>query len=654
MQSFNDANLRCCECQGKFSSASALLHHFAGHALEKQGNKHGEGNFSRYDWQPWRYDDIFKTKRKGHNFLETALLSINETCRKRAKLHAATPVSTSSENSSHSLTGKSEMSEAEAKGGEHSQDDENQCLSNSCRSYSKCSSKLTKENPNTSNSSECKNTLSTFSTDNSKNTSNIIKENRNFSHKIECSRSNKIPSKFKLEKSNRISIVEESEKLLNNIDIKYKILPKNANDSLKGINNVEENLNSESSANKCSKKSSKIIAKHSKSFSIVEECQGLKNVSEKGSKCSVEVSTTNKFGENNVKNSKLSDSLECSIEECRKTSLINSGNESKVTKNEKYKDELLENTTDGCELVKIVKIEKPLSKNNDCIVDYSGPEPNMSPKSVNLELPLELRTSKTCFNRSNDVCDVVYDNDDNNLNLGDSLGKVNCDNNNVIIHYNDNSQCELPKIINKRGRGVVEKEEKCEVVEECGIEEGKRKLSNRKQTTPKKIERIENEFLKIAPRPDNLPRDDRVSPNKKGTKKKYCCPLCSRVFGWSTDLKRHILVHTGERPFKCASCTSSFTRKFLLQKHQNKMHPLNGKTERERLLELKVSENLKELKSKMLELQKSKESNYKNGSRESNYKNGSINTNGSLETQHLEDNNGDEEIDVKLEPPYET
>ncbi|KAJ8944383.1 hypothetical protein NQ318_017703, partial [Aromia moschata] len=56
------------------------------------------------------------------------------------------------------------------------------------------------------------------------------------------------------------------------------------------------------------------------------------------------------------------------------------------------------------------------------------------------------------------------------------------------------------------------------------------------------------------------------------TLKKYQCTYCSRRFGWSTDLKRHILIHTGERPFHCLDCNSSFTRNFLLQKHQRKIH----------------------------------------------------------------------------------
>jgi len=57
--------------------------------------------------------------------------------------------------------------------------------------------------------------------------------------------------------------------------------------------------------------------------------------------------------------------------------------------------------------------------------------------------------------------------------------------------------------------------------------------------------------------------------------KKYVCTYCNKRFGWSTDLKRHILTHTGERPFQCQLCGATFTRNFLLQKHVLKLHSNN-------------------------------------------------------------------------------
>jgi len=102
-----------------------------------------------------------------------------------------------------------------------------------------------------------------------------------------------------------------------------------------------------------------------------------------------------------------------------------------------------------------------------------------------------------------------------------------------------------------------------------------KKVASRKQLAPKKIERKFDGFRKLAPKPEGLVLSESSlhSPGKK----KYACHLCTKVFGWSTDLKRHILVHTGERPFKCKTCQATFTRNFLLQKHQSKVHPCKPK-----------------------------------------------------------------------------
>ena len=60
-------------------------------------------------------------------------------------------------------------------------------------------------------------------------------------------------------------------------------------------------------------------------------------------------------------------------------------------------------------------------------------------------------------------------------------------------------------------------------------------------------------------------------PIKLGTKK-YGCPFCSKTTPNCKDMKKHILIHTGEKPFTCNKCEMSFNLKGNLKTHMMKYH----------------------------------------------------------------------------------
>ncbi len=70
--------------------------------------------------------------------------------------------------------------------------------------------------------------------------------------------------------------------------------------------------------------------------------------------------------------------------------------------------------------------------------------------------------------------------------------------------------------------------------------------------------------------------------HRKGTvmkqKKRHPCHLCGRSFSKPSKLKRHEVMHTGYRPYKCffPGCSKSYTRKDHLTRH-TQVHEPNKK-----------------------------------------------------------------------------
>ncbi|KAJ9635825.1 hypothetical protein H2201_000182 [Coniosporium apollinis] len=56
----------------------------------------------------------------------------------------------------------------------------------------------------------------------------------------------------------------------------------------------------------------------------------------------------------------------------------------------------------------------------------------------------------------------------------------------------------------------------------------------------------------------------------KDAEGKYTCPNCTKTYLHLKHLKRHLLRHTGERPYQCRLCKDTFSRSDILKRHFQK------------------------------------------------------------------------------------
>ncbi|KAF7708934.1 ras-responsive element-binding protein 1 isoform X1 [Silurus meridionalis] len=62
---------------------------------------------------------------------------------------------------------------------------------------------------------------------------------------------------------------------------------------------------------------------------------------------------------------------------------------------------------------------------------------------------------------------------------------------------------------------------------------------------------------------------------------KMTCPFCPRVFPWASSLQRHMLTHTGQKPYPCPKCEALFSTKSNCERHLLRKHGVTNRNLRQ-------------------------------------------------------------------------
>ena len=54
--------------------------------------------------------------------------------------------------------------------------------------------------------------------------------------------------------------------------------------------------------------------------------------------------------------------------------------------------------------------------------------------------------------------------------------------------------------------------------------------------------------------------------------RQWGCPYCPKIMEKAVYIRRHLLVHTGEKPFSCSICNASYSQKSTLNAHYRSKH----------------------------------------------------------------------------------
>ncbi|KAM4718318.1 ras-responsive element-binding protein 1 isoform 2-T3 [Anableps anableps] len=117
------------------------------------------------------------------------------------------------------------------------------------------------------------------------------------------------------------------------------------------------------------------------------------------------------------------------------------------------------------------------------------------------------------------------------------------------------------------------------------LQTGAAESAKRAEAAPGAMDRAGGEEKEGRASEEGKPAAAMTVPQTKGKKNAYSnsvqkmtCPFCPRVFPWMSSLQRHMLTHTGQKPFPCPRCDAFFSTKSNCERHLLRKHGVTHRT----------------------------------------------------------------------------
>lgn len=204
------------------------------------------------------------------------------------------------------------------------------------------------------------------------------------------------------------------------------------------------------------------------------------------------------------------------------------------------------------------KVSAASVNNSTVIKTRSNAKQQLQKQSTKEPIAIKSKPNKSSTKNNNTVAAVSKSTE----RAASKQNNSKCNNNSININNNDNSRYKNLNNYDKPNKTNINNKSNNY---NCLIPDNNNTTKTTKKTLSTATTKSKSKF--------NQKSNERKNQTKPGrTKRKYLCHFCKKEFLGGNDLRKHIRIHTDERPFECTHCGQKFRQGGCLKNHIASQH----------------------------------------------------------------------------------